>query len=368
MNADTKLTRRAAMGGFALLGLGGKAAFAQGFEGLAESARGFAQVTPGRRFSFPADHGAHPDYRIEWWYVTANLADAHGTAYGSQWTLFRQALSSQALASGGVNDGWANQQIWMAHAAVTRSDTHRISETFARGGVGQAGVETNPFQAWIDSWVMRGSDRMDAMTISPLDLTAAGSDFSYALHLETNRPLVLQGNGGYSRKSERGQASYYYSQPFFAVTGSIAIDGQPVEVTGQAWMDREWSSQPLAADQTGWDWFALHIKNGEKLMLYRIREKSGSSYLSGNWISSDGGSRQLAAADIVMQPKQPIDIDGHELPVEWHIAISSLALEIDCVPLNPNAWMGTTSFPYWEGPISFHGTHAGVGYLELTGY
>ncbi len=363
MSADTKLTRRAAIGGLAILGLGGKAAFAQGFSGLAESARGFAQVTPGRHFSFPADHGAHPDYRIEWWYVTANLVDARGTAYGSQWTLFRQAL-----APGGDNEGWANQQIWMAHAAITRADTHRTSETFARGGVGQAGVETNPFQAWIDSWAMRGPDRMNAMTVSPLDLTAASTDFSYALHLEANRPLILQGDGGYSRKSEREQASYYYSQPFFAVTGTIAIDGEPIEVTGQAWMDREWSSQPLAADQTGWDWFALHFRTGEKLMLYRMREKSGNNYVSGNWILSDGGTRQLAAADVALQPKQVIDIDGHELPVEWHIAIPSLAVEIDCVPLNPKAWMGTTSFPYWEGPISFHGTHMGVGYLELTGY
>jgi predicted secreted hydrolase len=363
MNADTKLTRRAAMGGLALLGVGAHAVFAQGIAGLAESARGFAQVTPGRRFSFPADHGAHPDYRIEWWYLTANLVDAHGAAYGSQWTLFREAL-----APSGDNEGWANEQIWMAHAAVTSADTHRVSETFARGGVGQAGVETNPFQAWIDSWAMRGSDRMNAMTISPLDLTAAGTDFSYALHLEASRPLVLQGDGGYSRKSERGQASYYYSQPFFAVTGTITIDGRPLEVTGQAWMDREWSSQPLAADQPGWDWFALHFKTGDKLMLYRMREKNGNSYLSGNWILSNGGSRQLAASDIIMQPKPPIDIDGHQLPVEWHLSIPARGVSVDCVPLNPKAWMGTTSFPYWEGPIGFHGTHTGVGYLELTGY
>jgi predicted secreted hydrolase len=362
MSADPKLTRRAVAGGLALIGLSGKAALAQGFAGLAESARGFAQVVPGRHFSFPADHGAHPDFRIEWWYLTANLVDGRGEAYGSQWTLFRQAL-----APGGDNEGWANQQIWMAHAAVTRADTHRSSETFARGGVGQAGVETNPFRAWIDSWAMRGGNRMDAMTVSPLDLTAAGADFSYALHLEASRPLVLQGDAGYSRKSEREQASYYYSQPFFAVTGDLTIDDRKVEVAGHAWMDREWSSQPLAADQTGWDWLALHFETGEKLMLYRMREKSGKDYLSGNWILPDGGVRQLAAADIIMQPTRSTEIDRRALPVEWHIKIPSLAMSIDCVPLNPKAWMGT-SFPYWEGPISFHGTHTGVGYLELTGY
>src|SRR6516162_2814932 len=107
MSAEIKLTRRAALGGLALLSLKGRRALAQGFAGLAESAQGYAQVTPGRHFSFPADHGPHPDFRIEWWYVTANLVDGDGAAYGAQWTLFRQAL-----APGERSEGWDNQQIW----------------------------------------------------------------------------------------------------------------------------------------------------------------------------------------------------------------------------------------------------------------
>src|SRR5882757_8817645 len=178
MSADLLISRRAFAGSLALLGLGGKEASAQGFAGLSERAQGYATVTPSRVFSFPADHGPHPEYRIEWWYVTANLFDKDGTAYGAQWTLFRQAM-----APGGAREGWASQQIWMAHAAVTRADTHRISETFARGGVGQAGVEATPFQAWIDSWRMQGSDRTEPNTISPLELTASAKDFSYALNL-----------------------------------------------------------------------------------------------------------------------------------------------------------------------------------------
>ena len=203
---------------------------------------GFASVTPGRIFSFPADLGPHPDYRIEWWYVTANLMDSAGTAYGAQWTLFRQASRP-----GAPQEGWANQQIWMGHAAVTRADLHRYSETFARGGVGQAGVEAKPYLAWIDSWQMRGMDQMRDMTIAPLELNASGADFSYALRLDADQALVLQGDAGYSRKSARGQASYYFSQPYFKATGSITIDDKPVDVTGKAWMDREWSSQPLAS-------------------------------------------------------------------------------------------------------------------------
>jgi predicted secreted hydrolase len=243
MSAEAKISRRAFAGGLALLGLHATA-LAQGFAGLGTQADGFAKVTPGKGFAFPGDHGPHPDFRIEWWYVTANLKDKSSTAYGAQWTLFRLAL-----APGAEQEGWANQQIWMAHAAVTRADTHRTAETFARGGVGQAGVSLDPFQAWIDSWAMRGTDRTNPRTISPLDLTASGKDFSYAFHLEADRPLVLQGDGGYSKKSEREQASYYYSQPFFKVAGRLTIDDKPIEVTGAAWMDREWSSQPLAPDR-----------------------------------------------------------------------------------------------------------------------
>jgi predicted secreted hydrolase len=362
MNDRLTISRRAFTGGLALLGLRSHPALAQGFAGLGINGSGFAGVTPGKTFAFPADHGPHPDYRIEWWYVTANLRDAAGVAYGAQWTLFRQAMSA-----GAQREGWANQQIWMGHAAVTRADTHRFSEAFARGGVGQAGVEAQPFHAWIDSWQMRGLDPMVDADIAPLELNASGADFSYALRLDTGRPLVLQGDAGYSRKSERGQASYYFSQPYFKASGSITVDDKPVQVSGQAWMDREWSSQPLASDQTGWDWFSLHLNENEKLMLFRLRQNDGHDYLSGNWIEPDGHSREIASADIRMTPTASIEIEKRKVPVAWNIEISAHGLKIACVPLNPRSWMAT-SFPYWEGPISFSGSHTGVGYLEMTGY
>src|SRR5882757_6578865 len=178
MSGSRPITRRAFASGALMSGLAGKA-FAQGFAGLGESAGGFAPVVPGKTFSFPADHGPHPEFRIEWWYVTANLADANGTAYGAQWTLFRQATRP-----GAPQEGWANQQLWMGHAAVTRADTHRTAETFARGGVGQAGADANPFLAWIDAWEMRGIDSMNAANMAPLELKAVGADFSYALQLD----------------------------------------------------------------------------------------------------------------------------------------------------------------------------------------
>jgi len=345
------------------LGFGQRRAFAQSYAGLDNSAEGFATVVPGRAFSFPADLGPHPDYRIEWWYVTANLADSTGNAYGAQWTVFRLALKP-----GAPQQGWANQQIWMGHAAVTRADLHRFSETFARGGVGQSGVDANPFHAWIDSWDMRGFDGMDAMTIAPLALSASGKDFSYALRLDADHALVLQGDAGYSRKSEHEQASYYYSQPFFKAAGRLTIDDKPVEVTGLAWMDREWSSQPLAPDQSGWDWLALHLKTGEKLMLYRIRQTDGHNYSTGNWISSDGKPQQILRSGIRMMPTATTEIGTRKLPTTWRIEIPAHGMAIECTALNTKSWMGISSSPYWEGPINFTGSHAGVGYLELTGY
>ena len=345
-----------------MLAFSRKASLAQGFAGLGSDSGGFASVIPGRALTFPADHGPHPEYRIEWWYVTANLMDSTGVAYGAQWTLFRQAM-----APGAQQEGWANQQIWMGHAAVTSADTHRYSETFARGGVGQAGVAAKPFRAWIDSWEMRGLDGMSDTTIAPLELKGSGADFGYALRLEADRPLVLQGDAGYSKKSERGQASYYFSQPYFRAAGILTISGKPVQVTGHAWMDREWSSQPLASDQTGWDWFSLHLESGEKLMLFRLRQADGQNYFSGNWITTDSKSAQIASAEINMTPTASTEVAGHKLPTRWSIAIPSRGLKIEITPLNARSWMGT-SFPYWEGPMGFRGSHSGVGYLEMTGY
>ena len=361
MKDNIRISRRGFAGGLALVALGRQPALAQGFAGLGMSGGGFASVTPGRIFSFPADHGPHPDYRIEWWYVTANLVDSSHVAYGAQWTLFRQAMQP-----GPPQEGWANQQIWMGHAAVTSADTHRFSEAFARGGVGQAGVEAKPFHAWIDSWQMHGLDSTSDTTLAPLELNASGADFSYALRLDTDRELVLQGDAGYSRKSERGQASYYFSQPFFKVTGSVTIGDRPVAVTGQAWMDREWGSQPLAADQTGWDWFSLHLNENAKLMLFRLRQSDGHDYLSGNWIE-DGRSVELASTEIKMKPTATVAIEKRNLPIAWTIEIPARGLKIESVALNPKSWMAT-SFSYWEGPISFKGSHTGIGYLEMTGY
>ena len=197
-----------------------------------------------------------------------------------------QRLESQRPRSA----GWGNQTIWLGHAAVTSATVHHAAERYARGGVGQAGVSLAPFNAWIDDWRFSSQS---ADPLADLQLSARDKDFGYQLHLTSTRPLVLQGDKGFSQKSEQGQASYYYSQPFFQASGSLEIDGKTYQVSGPAWLDREWSSQPLTANQTGWDWFSLHLDSGEQVMLYRMRNKDGEPYLTGTWIDAQGQTQPL---------------------------------------------------------------------------
>lgn len=337
-------------------------AFAQGFAGLGTTVNDdFAQPEPNPVFSFPEDHGAHPEYRIEWWYLTANLRGDDGTDYGIQWTLFRSALAPFQT------NGWNSPQIWMGHAGLTTPDRHFVSETLARDGVGQAGVDTTPFRAFIDDWEMRSTASADVDALSALQLSARGEDFSYVLELTAEGPLVFQGERGFSRKSESGQASYYYSQPFYRVSGILSFDGGSVEVNGNAWLDREWSSQPLEDDQTGWDWFSLHLDTDERVMGFRLRSTTGPGFTAATWITPDGTAQPLPNGAFEVTPIGIATVQGREVPTEWRVRIPSYGLDIETVPLNHQSWMETL-FPYWEGPIQFEGSHTGRGYLEMTGY
>ncbi|AWM29350.1 AttH component of AttEFGH ABC transport system (plasmid) [Sinorhizobium fredii CCBAU 25509] len=223
-----------------------------------------------------------------------------------------------------------------------------------------------PFSAWIDDWQMKGGAAPGADQLAELTLHATAKDFGYELRLSATGPLVPHGNNGYSVKSAQGQASYYYSQPFYAATGSLALPTGNVDVTGKAWLDREWSTQPLAEDQTGWDWFSLHLDSGEKLMGFRLRDK-GEGFTSATWITADGRPEPLPAGALQIVPVRTAKVAGRQIPVSWNLRIPSHGFDVTTEPLNDQAWMAT-SIPYWEGPISFGGTVGGRGYLEMTGY
>ncbi|MBM3614664.1 MAG: iron ABC transporter permease [Alphaproteobacteria bacterium] len=338
----------------------GQEAPAQGFAGMGEAVKGFANPDPSHRFAFPADHGAHPDFRIEWWYLTATLTGPDGTDYGAQWTLFRTALRP------GEGTGFASPQLWMGHAALTSAERHLFAEKLGRGGVGQAGVKVSPFAAWIDDWQMISRASPGADALSALDLNASGAGFAYRLALEAKGPIVAQGDQGYSVKSAAGQASHYYSQPFYTVTGTITLEGKDIAVTGQAWLDREWSSQPLAPDQTGWDWFSLKFDDGARLMGFRLRD-GGAGYLSATWIDADGTPTPMPPGALRLTPLEETRVAGRDIPVCWRVELPQKAVDVTAAALNPQSFMDTT-VPYWEGPIVFSGSHTGRGYLEMTGY
>ena len=329
-------------------------ASAQGFAGLGTDVDGFSSPQRPAQFDFPTDHGPHYDYRIEWWYLTANLEGLDGTPYGLQWTLFRSALTSDG------GNGWSSPQLWMGHAAVTTPDAHFVTERLARGGIGQAGVQADPFEAWIDDWQLVGPD------FATLAMTASGPEFAYDMVLKSDGPFVFHGDEGYSVKSAEGQASFYYSQPFYAIEGTLILPTGSIEVAGDAWLDREWSSQPLSDNQTGWDWFSLSLEDG-KLMGFRLRQTDGSYYTSATWIDPNGSATSYANGAFEADPVAISDVGGRDVPTTWNVRLPDRGVDVEVTAINPQAWMDT-SVPYWEGPIIVLGSHTGRGYLEMTGY
>lgn len=342
----------------------------EAYQVLRGDAQGFAEVVRGKPLMFPRDHAPHPDFRVEWWYLTANLKDDRGRHWGLQWTLFRQALNPKTK-----TQGWDSNQIWMAHAAISTPEGHRFEQRFARGGIGQAGVNdpagAGYFDAWLDDWRWRSEGK----DIFPSQLKFSVGETQINMHLESDANWVLHDDNGYSQKSSLGQASYYYSQPGIDISGSVKIDGIDIALSGSSWLDREWSSQALAKDQPGWDWFALHLDDGNKLMLYRLRSEGGENWLSGSWINRHGDKKQLSSDQIRMTviATRSVSIDQNQrigLPLEWSIELPELNREWRVKPLYDQQWMAT-QFAYWEGVVlveDAEGRSSGVGYMELTGY
>ncbi len=327
---------------------------AQGFAGLGQDVDGFSVPERGTLFQFPEDHGPHEDFRIEWWYLTANMTGPDGTDYGLQWTLFRSAIAPDA------GSGWQSPQLFMGHAAVTTPDDHFVAERLARGGIGIANVTADPFDAWIDEWSLSGD-------FDTLNARASGTDFAYDVTLSSEGPMVFHGDAGFSVKSDEGQASYYYSLPFLSLKGTLTLPKGEIPVTGQAWLDREWSSQPLSETQTGWDWFSLSFDEGSKLMGFRLRQTDGEYFTSATWIEPDGTTTAYPNGAFTAEPLHLHETSGATVPVTWRVTLADQGVDVVTRALNPDAWM-TTRVAYWEGPLRIEGSHVGLGYLEMTGY
>ncbi len=326
----------------------------------------FTPVEKGVELTFPAAHQAHPDFRHEWWYLTANLIDEDGTSLGVQWTQFRFAAAPPTGEDDVKKTEWQTQQIYMAHSAVTTTDKHYADEKWSRDQASLAGVDTSPFRVYLDDWQWTSSTN----DLFPATLKANSEQFGYSLTLTSRAPYQKQGEQGYSTKSADGQvASYYYSQPFIDVSGEVTIDGKTHQVSGKGWIDREWSSQFLLDSQQGWDWFALRLSDETSLVVFQLRDsKTGAaSYSSARLMQQDGSGIAIPQKDIQLKATKQTEIQGRKYPTEWQVSIPNQQIELTVSALNPNAKM-PLSVPYWEGPVRIDGSHSGTGYMELTGY
>jgi predicted secreted hydrolase len=342
------------------------------FAVLTQSDENYMQARPGQILNFPRDHGPHPGYRIEWWYLTANLSDPAGEAYGAQWTLFRMAVRPPGALK--PENAWQSDQMFMAHFAITTPVEHFSFQRYSRGNpttdVSRAGVSADPFSAWLDDWVLHstGPDWM------PMEVRARQDDQALLLELQSSAAPILQGEAGFSQKHPDGGGSFYYSQPFLEASGELTIDGRKIPVSGEAWLDREWGSQFLQPDQVGWDWFSLHLESGEKLMLFQLRQKpgedQGENFRYGSLISPDGSTIALDPQQIQLTVLQKTVIAGRNLPMRWQLDLPQVGRHFEIEALHPDQWMDV-DFPYWEGVIIVNGTgpkNRGRGYMELTGY
>ncbi|HWQ11270.1 MAG TPA: lipocalin-like domain-containing protein [Roseiflexaceae bacterium] len=338
---------------------------AEALEGV--EAQGFARATEPRPFVFPLDHGPHPEYAVEWWYYTGNLADAAGRHFGFQLTFFRFALAPTAPARA---SGWAASAIYMAHFTVTDVAGGRFHafERFSRGAAGLAGAQGEPFRVWLEGWSAEGLGPQG----TPMRLRAAQGEVAIDLVLEAGKPPVAQGEGGLSQKSaERGNASYYYSLTRMPAEGTLRVGGAAHRVRGLAWMDREWSTSALGPEQVGWDWFALHLDDGRDLMFYRLRLRDGGSdpHSGGVLVAPDGAPRHLAHDEVRLTPEGTwrSPRSGGAYPAAWRLSVPVEGLELTVTPLLPDQELPATVV-YWEGAVRVAGGASGYGYLEMTGY
>ena len=362
--------------GFAL-GLAASAAAAQldvtDFLGT-RPAPGYARALAPRPFSFPADHGPHPDFRSEWWYFTGNLAAADGRHFGFQLTFFRFALAPGAVAR---ESAWATNQVWMAHFTLTDTANSRFhaTERLGRGALGIAGAQARPFRVWMDDW--QAASSAPRSNLFPLRLAAAHGPAAIELALTAAKPLVLQGQDGWHRKGPQpGDASYYYSFTRLAAQGRVRIGEASFAVEGAAWMDREWSSNALGGNLEGWDWLSLQLSDGSELMLYRLRRRDGTvDPFSSGALSLPGGAKQAFAADeFEFQPRRWWTSPKTRVryPVAWTLKIPSRELSLELEPRLDDQELDLT-VRYWEGAMRAKGRAGtapvtGEGYLELAGY
>jgi predicted secreted hydrolase len=305
-------------------------------------------------------------FRSEWWYITGWLRRPDNKPVGFQITFFRvrTGIGEQSASH------FAPSQIMLAHAAIAAPELGHLrhGQRSARAGLAQAGYATDTTRVWIGDWSLRLDGERYLAKVRD-------TDFSYDLQLAPDGPPVLNGAAGFSAKApDPRNASYYYSRPRMRVTGRLSIDGREQPVTGQAWLDHEWSSELLPANAQGWDWVGINLADGGSLMAFRLRDVQGKPLWAAATLRAPGQApRILAPADISFTPGRTwrSERTGIHYPVAWQLAVANRRFSIE--PLMDDQELdsrGSTGAIYWEGAIrvSEDGKPAGEGYLEMTGY
>ena len=328
---------------------------------------------PGYHYAFPRDHFNHPEYQTEWWYYTGNLQSGDGHRFGFELTFFRQAVRRDAARSA----AWEVNDLYLAHLALSDLTAGRFyhTERTNRSGPGIAGADEIAQRIWNGNWQV-------AWKNSDQQLQAIAEPFELHLRLHAEKPPVIHGENGVSHKGEgRGRASHYISLTRLATGGTIALNGKAFAVSGLAWMDHEFFTHQLSAEQVGWDWLSLQLDDQTELMLFHIRRKDGSidSSSAGTYIDAQGKTTHLRKEDFVLEPLGEIwksPASNASYPIRWKIAVPKLSLELEAsTPLGSQELAGSSSITptYWEGAIALAGKRAarairGAGYLEMTGY
>jgi predicted secreted hydrolase len=329
---------------------------------------------PGYHYEFPRDFFAHPEFQTEWWYTTGNVKTADGHEFGFELTFFRQAVSRDESKRG----EWDVKDLYLSHLALSDLDGGNFyhSERINRAGPGIAGIEPQSGKVWNGNW--SAIWKKDGTQ----EIAARGEQFQIAFTLKSEKPCVIHGENGVSQKAEgAGRASHYFSQTRLQTTGTVGLNGKQSEVTGLAWMDHEFFTHQLTADQVGWNWFSIQLEDKTELMLFILRRKDGTidSYSAGTYIDSIGKSTHLRSEDFSLKPetaawKSPAT--GASYPIQWNISVPKFGISLEAKTRLPQQELtGPTKVApdYWEGAMEFSGTRKtvpirGAGYLEMTGY
>ena len=333
----------------------------------------YRTALPDYRYEFPRDHFSHPDFQTEWWYYTGNVKSGDGHHFGFELTFFRQAASRDESKTG----VWDVRDLYLAHLALSDLEGGQFyhAERLNRAGPEIAGVSEAARRIWNGNWQIQWEG--DGQKLEAVD-----ERFSLRFTLHPEKPLVIHGENGVSQKAAgAGHASHYISFTRLDAQGEIDLKGKKFEVTGLAWMDHEFFTHQLEAEQVGWDWLSLQLEDNSELMLFHIRRKDGSidPYSAGTFVDAQGKSMHLRAADFVLEPAGAkwTSVATHATyPIEWKIAVPKLGIELEArTPLASQELAGKTKLApnYWEGAIQISGKHGGtsfggVGYLEMTGY